>query len=89
MLQLAQVNEKMNLTLAKLVRHFSNSESTKWQEHRQHTDHASTYGLSSILLIELLNGPQSTKLLIRAEMCSATDQTFTMDESVPLEPNGN
>ena len=52
--QLAQVNEKMNLTSAKLVWHFSNIESTKWQE--QHTDHASTYGLSSILLIELLNG---------------------------------
>ena len=41
--QLVQVDEKMNLTLAKLVWHFSSSESTKWQE--QHTDHASTYGL--------------------------------------------
>ena len=57
--QLAQVNEKMNLTSAKLVRHFSNSESTKWKE--QHTDYASTYDLSSILFIELLNGPQSTQ----------------------------
>ena len=79
--QLAQVNEKINLTS---VRHFSNNESTKWQE--QHTDHVSTYGLSSILLIELLNGPQSTELLIRAEMCPAIDQTFKMDESVPFGP---
>ena len=85
--QLAQVNEKMNLTSAKLVWHFSNSESTKW--HEQHTDHASTSGLSSILLIELLNGPQSTQLLIRAEMYPAIDQTFKMDESVPLGPNEN
>ena len=85
--QLAQVNEKMNLTSAKLVWHFSNSESTKWQE--QHADHASTCGLSSILLIELLNGPQSTQLLIRAEMCPAIDQTFKMDESVRLGPNEN
>ena len=35
---LAQGNEKMNLTSAKLVWHFSNSQSTKWQEliMRQH-----------------------------------------------------
>ena len=66
---------------------FSNSESTKWQE--QHADHASTFGLSSILLIELLNGPQSTQLLIRAEMCLAIDRTFKMNESVPLGPNEN
>ena len=39
--QLAQVSEKMKLTPVKLVRHFSNSESTKWQE--QHADHASTF----------------------------------------------
>ena len=48
--------------------------------------HASTFGLSSILWIELLNGPQSTQLLIRAEMCPAIDRTFKMDESVPLGP---
>ena len=77
----------MNLTSAKLVWHFSNSEPTKWQE--QHTDHASTYDLSSILLIELLNGPQSTQLLIRAEMCLTIDQTFKMDESVLLGPSEN
>ena len=77
----------MNLTSAKLVWHFSNSESTEWQE--QHTDRASTYGLSSTLLIELLNGPQSTQLLIRTEMCPAIYQTFKMDESVPLGPNEN
>ena len=86
--QLAQVIEKMNLTSAKLVWHFSNSESTKWQE-QQHTDHASTYGLSSTLLVELLNGPQSTQLLIKVEMCPAIDQTFKMDESVPLGLNEN
>ena len=85
--QLAQANEKMDLPSAELVWHFSIIESTKWQE--QHTDHVSTYGLSSILLIELLNGPQSTQLLIRAEMCPAMDQTFKMDESVPLRPNEN
>ena len=85
--QLAPVNDKMNPTSAKLVWHFSNNESTKWQE--QHTDHGSTYGLSSILLIELLNGLQLTQLLIRAEMCPAIDQTFKMDESVPLGPNEN
>ena len=28
--------------------------------HMTFCDHASTYGLSSMLLIELLNGPQST-----------------------------
>ena len=85
--QLAQVNEKMKLTSTKLVRHFSDSESTKWQE--QHADHASAFGLSSILLIQLLNGPQSTQLLIRAEMCPASDQTFKMDKSVPLGLNEN
>ena len=77
----------MKLTSAKLVKHFSNSESTKWKE--QHSDRASTLGLSSILLIELLNVPQSTQLLIRAEMCPAIDETFKMDESVPLGPNEN
>ena len=55
----------MKLTSAKLVTHFLNSESTSSQEQR--ADHASTFGLSSILLIELLNGPQSTQLLIRTE----------------------
>ena len=85
--QLDQVDEKMNLTSAKLVWHFSRSESTKWQE--QHTDHASTYGLSSILLIQLLNDPQSTQLLIRAKMCPAIDETFKMDGFVPLGPNEN
>ena len=79
--------KKIKLTSAKLVRHFSNSESTKWQE--QDADHASTFGLSSILLTELLNGPQSTQFLIRAEMCLVTDRTFEMDESVPLGPNEN
>ena len=72
----------MKLTSAKLVTHFSNIESTKWQE--KHADHASTFDLSSILLVEVfINGPQSTKLLIRAKMCPATDRTFRMDESVP------
>ena len=85
--QLAQVDEKMKLTSAKLVTHFSNSEPTNWQE--QHADHASTFGLSSILLTELSNGPQSTQLLIRAEMCPAIDQTFQMDQSVPLGLNEN
>ena len=51
----------MKLTSAKLVTHFSKNESTKWEE-EQHVDHASTLGLSSILPIELLNGPQSTQL---------------------------
>ena len=68
----------MKLTLAKLVTHFSNSESTKWQE--QHADHASTFGHSSILLTELLNCPQSIQLLIRVEMYLAIDQTFKMDD---------
>ena len=56
--QLAQVDEKVKLTSAKSVTHFSNSESTKRQE--QHVDHASTFGFLSILLIEILNDPQST-----------------------------
>ena len=78
----------MELASAKLVTHFSNSESIKWQE--QHADHASTFGLSSILLIELfIKWPQSTQLLIRVEMCPAIDRTFKMDESVPLGPNEN
>ena len=38
----------MKLTSAKLVAHFSHKESTKWQEQR--ADHASTFGLSSILI---------------------------------------
>ena len=55
--QPAQVNEneKMKLTSANLVMHCSNSELAKWQE--QHADHASTFGLSSMLLIELLSDP--------------------------------
>ena len=85
--QLAQVNEKMKLTSAKLVTRFSNSESTKWQE--QHAGHASTFGLSSMLLIEILNGPQSTQLLIRTEMCPAIDGTLKMDEFFLLGQNEN
>ena len=81
--QLAQVNEKMKLTSSKLVRHFSksgkNSMLTMFQP----------LTFQSILLIELLNGPQSTQLLIRAQMCLAIDQTFKMDESVPLGPDEN
>ena len=77
----------MKLTSAKLVTHFSNSESTNWQE--QHADHASTFGLSSILLTELSNGPQSTHLLIRAKIFPAIYQTLKMDQSVPLGPNEN
>ena len=76
----------MKFTPAKLVRHFSISESTKWQY--QHADHASTFGLSPILLIESLNDPQSTQLLIGAEICAAIDRTFKMDESVLLGRNG-
>ena len=33
-LNLVQVNDKMELTSAKLVTHFSSSESTKWQEQK-------------------------------------------------------
>ena len=91
----------MKLTSAELVTHFSNSELTKWQ--KQHADHSSTFGLSSILLTEMalnhttqslklkwpsiilfnqsyywevIKYPQSTQLLIRAEMCPAIEGTF-------------